>query len=97
MLIFYTIPFYHFKSVLEDKDILKFTEKRKTSAGQNEKYEWSICFSILKITFLVATNVFVMIIFNKPKNNETVFISPFKIGGVTEVRPLKFQDTGMHG
>lgn len=65
MLIFYTVPFYHFKSVLEDKDILKFTDKRKISAGQDEKYEWSICFSVLKISVLVATNVLLMIIFNK--------------------------------
>lgn len=90
MLIFYTVPFYHFKSVLEDKYILKFTDKRKPSAGQDEKHEWAICLSVLKISFLVATNVCVMIIFNKLENNESVFNLPFKIEGVTEIRPLKF-------
>lgn len=57
-------------------------------AGQNEL---SVHFNIFKISFLVAINVLVIIIFNKFENNGTVLASsPCKTGGVTE-RQLQFQ------
>lgn len=56
-------------------------------AGQNEL---SVRFNIFKISFLVAINVLVIIIFNKLENNETVLASsPYKTGEVTK-RPLQF-------
>lgn len=56
-------------------------------AGQNEL---SVRLNIIKMSFLVAINVLVIIIFNKLENNETVLASsPCKTREVTE-RPLQF-------